>query len=45
MVNMMNHPFYANMQSTDVTNALFGQLNPTQSNLPRFLKLAMHFTW
>jgi hypothetical protein len=45
MVNMMNHPWFANMQSTDVTNALFGQLNPTQQNLPRFIKLAMHLNW
>ncbi len=45
MVNMMNHPFYQNLASTDVTNALFGQLNPTQANLPRFIKLALHLQW
>ncbi|MFN7937355.1 MAG: carboxypeptidase-like regulatory domain-containing protein [Bryobacteraceae bacterium] len=45
MVNMFNHPFYQNIQSTDVTNALFGRLNPQQANLPRFIKLAMHLTW
>lgn len=45
MVNMLNHPFYANLASTDVTNPLFGQLNPTQANLPRFIKLALHLTW
>jgi hypothetical protein len=45
MVNMMNHPFMQNLASTDVTNALFGQLNPVQANLPRFIKLAMHFNW
>jgi len=45
MVNMLNHPFYQNLASTDVTNPLFGQLNPVQANLPRFIKLAMHLTW
>ncbi|MBI4909840.1 MAG: TonB-dependent receptor [Acidobacteria bacterium] len=45
MVNMLNHPFHQNIQSTDVNNALFGQLNPVQANLPRFIKLAMHLTW
>ncbi|MCX6636662.1 MAG: TonB-dependent receptor [Acidobacteria bacterium] len=45
MVNMMNHPWFADMLSTDVTNAGFGQLNPTQRNLPRFIKLAMHLNW
>jgi hypothetical protein len=44
-VNMMNHPWFADMQSTDVTNPAFGQLNPTQRNLPRFLKLAMHLNF
>jgi hypothetical protein len=45
MVNMLNHPFYQNLASTDVNNALFGQLSPVQANLPRFIKLAMHLTW
>ena len=45
MVNMLNHPFYQNLASTDVNNALFGQLNPVQANLPRFIKLAMHLNW
>jgi hypothetical protein len=45
MVNMMNHPWFADMLSTDVTNAGFGRLNPTQRNLPRFIKLAMHLNW
>jgi len=45
MVNMMNHPWFADVQSTDVTNAAFGRLNPTQRNLPRFIKLAMHLNW
>jgi hypothetical protein len=45
MVNMMNHPWHGNMQSTDVTNALFGRLQESQANLPRFIKLAMHLNW
>ncbi len=45
MVNMMNHPILANIQSVDVTNAGFGQLNPTQGNLPRFIKLVTHLNW
>lgn len=45
MVNMMNHPWFADMASTDVTSASFGRLNPTQRNLPRFIKLAMHLNF
>ena len=45
MVNMMNHPWFADTASTDVTNAAFGQLNPQQRNLPRFIKLVMHLHW
>ncbi|MBI1790422.1 MAG: carboxypeptidase regulatory-like domain-containing protein [Acidobacteria bacterium] len=45
MVNMMNHPWFADIASTDVTNAQFGRLNPTQRNLPRFIKLVMHLNW
>ena len=45
MVNMMNHPWFADMASTDVTSPAFGQLNPTQRNLPRFIKLVMHLNW
>jgi hypothetical protein len=45
MVNMLNHPFYQNLASTDVTNPLFGRLSPVQANLPRFIKLAMHLSW
>ena len=44
-VNILNHPWFADMASTDVTNAAFGQLNPTQRNLPRFVKLGAHLTW
>jgi len=47
MVNMMNHPWFADIadNGTNVTNAAFGTLNPTQRNLPRFIKLAMHLNW
>jgi len=45
MVNMMNHPWFADMASTDVTSPAFGRLNPTQRNLPRFIKLVMHLHW
>jgi hypothetical protein len=45
MVNMMNHPILANMQSVNVTNPGFGALSPTQGNLPRFIKLVMHLNW
>jgi hypothetical protein len=41
-VNAMNHPWYSNIQSVDVTNSGFGRLNPTQQNLPRFLKLGLN---
>jgi hypothetical protein len=44
-VNVFNHPWFADMASTDVTNAAFGQLNPTQRNLPRFVKLGLHLTF
>jgi hypothetical protein len=45
MVNAMNHPWYSNIQSVDVTNSGFGRLNPTQQNLPRFLKLGLNLIW
>ena len=44
-VNMLNHPWFADMASVDITNGGFGQLNPTQRNLPRFIKLALHLTF
>jgi hypothetical protein len=44
-VNLMNHPQYGSIQSVDVTNSQFGRLNPTQSNLPRFLKLSLKMNW
>jgi len=45
MVNAMNHPWYSSIQSVDVTNSGFGRLNPTQQNLPRFLKLGLNLHW
>jgi hypothetical protein len=45
MVNATNHPWYSNIQSVDVTNAGFGRLNPTQQNLPRFIKLGLNLQW
>jgi len=44
-VNLMNHPQYGSIASVDVTSASFGMLNPTQSNLPRYLKLALRMNW
>jgi len=44
-VNLMNHPWFADIASVDVTNPAFGQLNPTQRNLPRFIKLGLHLNW
>ncbi len=44
-VNAFNHPWYSNIQSVDVTNSGFGRLNPTQQNLPRFLKLGLNMQW
>ncbi|MBI2686765.1 MAG: TonB-dependent receptor [Acidobacteria bacterium] len=41
-VNALNHPWYTGIASVDVTNAQFGRLNPTQGNLPRFLKLGLN---
>ena len=41
-VNAMNHPWFTGIQSVDVTNAQFGRLNPSQGNLPRFLKLGLN---
>ncbi|MEN6536031.1 MAG: hypothetical protein ABFD89_20385, partial [Bryobacteraceae bacterium] len=45
MVNATNHPWFADITSVDVTSTSFAQLNPTQRNLPRFLKLVMHLNW
>jgi hypothetical protein len=47
MVNAFNRPWFSNLASgaVDVTNARFGQLDPTQRNLPRFIKLALNLSW
>jgi hypothetical protein len=47
MINMMNHVWFAALASggNDVTNANFGRLDPTQRNLPRFVKLALNLQW
>jgi hypothetical protein len=47
MINAFNHPWYANLASgaTDVSRPTFGQLDPTQRNLPRFVKLALNLAW
>ena len=44
-VNLMNHPWLTGIASVDVTNAQFGRLNPSQGNLPRFLKLGLNMQW
>lgn len=44
-VNAMNHPWFTSIASVDVTNASFGRLNPSQNNLPRFLKLGLVLRW
>ncbi|MGC8794016.1 MAG: TonB-dependent receptor domain-containing protein [Bryobacteraceae bacterium] len=45
MVNMMNHPWFNDIASVDVTHPAFAQLSPRQANLPRFVKLVMHLNW
>jgi len=47
MINAFNHPWFATLASggNNVTSPLFGQLDPTQRNLPRFIKLALVLTW
>jgi len=45
MVNMMNHPWFNDMASVDVTNPAFARLSPRQANLPRFIKLVLHLNW
>ncbi len=47
MVNAFNHPWFATMASggTDVASPAFGRLEPTQRNLPRFLKPALNLSW
>jgi hypothetical protein len=47
MINAFNRPWFSNMASgaLNVTNARFGQLDATQRNLPRFIKLALNLSW
>ena len=35
----------ADLLQIDHTNSQFGRLNPTQSNLPRFLKMGLNLQW
>ncbi len=44
-VNAFNRPWFTAIASVDVTNAAFGQLNASQNNLPRFLKLGLNLRW
>ncbi len=45
MENAFNTPWYTGLigGGNDVANANFGRLNFVQGNLPRFLKLGLHF--
>jgi len=47
MVNAMNRPWFRSPAGgyNNVASAAFGQLSPVQSNLPRFIKLALHLMW
>lgn len=47
LVNAFNTPWFSRMQgqALDVASPTFGQLDPVQRNLPRFIKLAMHLYW
>ncbi len=44
-VNALNHPWFTSIASVDVTNSQFGRLNPSQNNLPRFLKMGLNLRW
>jgi len=44
-VNALNHPWFSNGITTDVTNGAFGQLSPTERNLPRFIRLGLYLQW
>jgi len=44
-VNAFNHPWFTAIASVDVTNPQFGRLNPSQGNLPRFLKMGLNLQW
>jgi hypothetical protein len=45
MINAFNHPWFANIASVNVTDPRFGQLDPTQRNLPRNIKLVLMLKW
>jgi hypothetical protein len=47
MVNAFNHPWFTGLIAggNNVANANFGRLNFVQGNLPRFIKLGLHFYW
>jgi len=45
MINTLNHPWFPVMASVDVTNVRFGQLDATQRNLPRNIKLVLMLNW
>ncbi|MBI1358198.1 MAG: TonB-dependent receptor plug domain-containing protein [Acidobacteria bacterium] len=47
MVNALNHPWFSNPSgsATNVSSAQFGTLQPTQDNLPRFIKLGLNLRW
>jgi hypothetical protein len=44
-VNALNRPWFAEISSVDVTNKAFGMLKTTESNLPRYVKIATVVTW
>ncbi len=45
MINAFNHPWFTTMASVNVTDPRFGQLDPTQRNLPRNIKLVLMLKW
>ena len=45
MINAFNHPWFANIASVNVTDPRFAQLDPTQRNLPRNIKLVLMLKW
>ena len=45
MINAFNHPWFCNIASVDVTDPRFGQLEVTQRNLPRNIKLVLMLQW
>lgn len=45
MINATNTPWFSRVQSLDVQNPPLGRLNPTQRNLPRWLKPGLVLNW